>query len=238
MANGTMSSSRVASEPDNYAIFIYLRFLTEYPGARHAFDNPLYQPVRFMPDAQLPNRCRREELRGGVIINLDTGQPFSSKDTCVTHGATLGYDPNSHAESVTAVTGFLKAALLLSNWVVLNWQIQPTMPPFNGLCARICKIVHSTRLSERHYFRSVGRPNSTFSTEWPIKRDLAVEMTLQGRDDGVSATTVLPALGAWKPAKDAGFHIPTATATAAVKLGQTAKPAPIAHFYRFSCRTL
>ena len=89
--------------------------LTEYPGARHAFDNPLYQPVRFMPDAQLPNRCRREERPGGVIINLDTGQPFSSKDTCVTHGATLGYDPNSHAESVTAVTGFLKAALLLSN---------------------------------------------------------------------------------------------------------------------------
>jgi len=42
-----------------------------------------------------------------------------------------------------------------------------------------------------------------------------------------SATTVLPALRAWKPAKDAGFHIPTATATAAVKLGQTAKPPPI-----------
>jgi restriction system protein len=39
-----------------------------------------------------------------------------------------------------------------------------------------------------------------------------------------SATTILPALGAWKPAKDAGFHIPTATATAAVQLGQTAEP--------------
>jgi len=87
------------------------------------------------------------------------------------------------------------------------------------------------------YFRSVGRPNSTFSTEWPINRGLAVEMTLRGRDDGASATTSLHALGAWKPAKDAGFHIPTATATAAVKLGQTAKPPPIVHFYRFSCRT-
>jgi hypothetical protein len=63
------------------------------------------------------------------------------------------------------------------------------------------------------YFPSVGRPNSTFSTEWPINGGLAVEMTLRGRDDGASATTVLPALGAWKPAKDAGFHIPTATAT-------------------------
>ena len=62
-------------------------------------------------------------------------------------------------------------------------------------------------------------------------------MTLRGRNDGTSATTVLPALGAWKPAKDAGFHIPTATATAAVKLGQTVNPAPIVHFYRFLCRT-
>jgi len=88
--------------------------LTEYPGARHAFDNPLYHPVRFMPDAELPNRCHREERPGGVIVNLDTGQPFSSKDACVTHGATLGYDPHSHAESVKAVTGFLKAALMPS----------------------------------------------------------------------------------------------------------------------------
>jgi hypothetical protein len=87
------------------------------------------------------------------------------------------------------------------------------------------------------YFRSVGRPNSTFAREWLINRGLAVEMTLRGRDDGASATTVLPAIGAWKPAKDAGFHIPTATATAAVKLRQTAKPPPIVHFYRFSLRT-
>ena len=58
------------------------------------------------------------------------------------------------------------------------------LPSYFGLCARICKIVHSTRLSDRHYFRSIGRPNGTISTEWPIKRGLAVEMTLRGRDDG------------------------------------------------------
>jgi hypothetical protein len=97
--------------------------------------------------------------------------------------------------------------------------------------------VHSTRLSERHLFPLRRPPKRTFSTEWPINRGLAVEMTLRGRDDGASATMGLAALGAWKPAKDAGFHIPTATATAAVKLGQTAKPPPIVHFYRFSCRT-
>jgi len=87
------------------------------------------------------------------------------------------------------------------------------------------------------YFRSAGRPNNPFSPEWPINRGLAVEMALRGRNDGTSTTTVLPALGAWKPAKDAGFHIPTATATAAVKLDATAKPAQIERFYRFSSRT-
>src|ERR1039457_3344642 len=88
------------------------------------------------------------------------------------------------------------------------------------------------------YFRSAGRPNNTFSPEWPINRGLAVEMALRGRNDGTSSTTtVLPALGAWKPPKDAGFHIPTATATAAVKLDTTAKPAQIERFYRFSSRT-
>ena len=80
------------------------RYLPQYPGAPHAFDYPFYQPGRFMPDAQLPNRCRREERPGRVIINLDTGQPFSSMDACVTHGPTLGYDSHSHAESVKAVT--------------------------------------------------------------------------------------------------------------------------------------
>ena len=34
----------------------------------------------------------------------------------------------------------------------------------------------------------------------------------------------LPALGAWKPAKDAGFHIPTATATAAAKSDKLPNP--------------
>ena len=57
------------------------------------------------------------------------------------------------------------------------------------------------------------------------KRTLAVEMALRGRNDEAFATAVLPALGAWKPAKDAGSHIPTATATAAAKLDKTAKPA-------------
>jgi hypothetical protein len=42
------------------------------------------------------------------------------------------------------------------------------------------------------YFRFAGRPSNRFSPEWPINRDLAVEMALRGWNDGTSATTVLP----------------------------------------------
>ncbi len=49
-------------------------------------------------------------------------------------------------------------------------------------------------------------------------------MELRGRNDGALATAVLPALGAWKPAKDAGSHISTATATAAAKSDKLPKP--------------
>jgi len=53
---------------------------------------------------------------------------------------------------------------------------------------------------------------------------LAVQMALRGRNDGAFAPAVLPALGAWKPAKDAGFHISTTTATAAAKLDKLPNP--------------
>ncbi len=56
------------------------------------------------------------------------------------------------------------------------------------------------------------------------KRGLAVEMALRGQNDGAFAPAVLPALGAWKPAKDAGPHIPTATVTAATKLDKLPNP--------------
>ncbi len=88
--------------------------LTEYAGARHAFDNPLYPSVRSVPDAEVSTRCRREERPGGEIFNLETGQSFSSKDTCVTRGATVGYNAQAHAEAVKAVKGFLTSTFKLS----------------------------------------------------------------------------------------------------------------------------
>jgi hypothetical protein len=47
-----------------------------------------------------------------------------------------------------------------------------------------------------------------------------------------------PALGAWKPAQNAGFHNPTATAATGTDLDDTEKPAKITGSSRFSCRTV
>jgi dienelactone hydrolase len=83
--------------------------LTEYAGAHHAFDNPLYSPVRSLPDAVTTSHCPREERTVGKIVNLETGRAFSWSDTCVRRGATVGYDRVATAEAAKAVKAFLIA---------------------------------------------------------------------------------------------------------------------------------
>jgi len=88
--------------------------LTVYPEARHVFDNPLYPAVLNIPAAQNSKNCPREEREGGVIINLETGQPFGYKDACVSLGATVGYNAQARTEAVKAVKEFLKSTWRLS----------------------------------------------------------------------------------------------------------------------------
>jgi dienelactone hydrolase len=87
--------------------------LTEYAGAQHAFDNPVYSPACFKPDAATTRRCFREERPGGEIVNLETGQPFRWSDACVKRGATLAYDPVATNEAMRAVREFLAATFTL-----------------------------------------------------------------------------------------------------------------------------
>jgi dienelactone hydrolase len=87
--------------------------LTEYAGAQHAFDNPVYSPACFKPDAATTTRCFREERPGGEIVNLETDQPFRWSDACVKRGATLAYDPVATTEAMRAVREFLAATFTL-----------------------------------------------------------------------------------------------------------------------------
>jgi dienelactone hydrolase len=88
--------------------------LTEYQGAQHVFDNPLYIPQIVLPDAVITNRCLLEERPNGEIVNVATDQPFTPSDACVTRGATVAYDPVAAAESTKAVKTFLMATFKLS----------------------------------------------------------------------------------------------------------------------------
>jgi dienelactone hydrolase len=84
--------------------------LTEYPNASHAFDNPLgAQPAAVSPNFQSVRNCKIREGSDGFLINLETNQPFTYKDTCVALGPHLGYDPVAAQAATQAVTAFLKS---------------------------------------------------------------------------------------------------------------------------------
>jgi dienelactone hydrolase len=88
--------------------------LTEYPNASHAFDNPLgAQPAAVSPKFESARNCRIEEKPGGVLVNLETKQPFSYKDACVVHGPHLGHDPIATEAASTAVKMFLRTTFKL-----------------------------------------------------------------------------------------------------------------------------
>lgn len=88
--------------------------LTGYPNASHAFDNPLgAQPAAVSPTFESARNCKIQEETDGLLINVETKQPFTYKDACVVRGPHLGYDPNSTQAAKTAVKAFLKALFKL-----------------------------------------------------------------------------------------------------------------------------
>jgi dienelactone hydrolase len=80
--------------------------LTEYPGARHSFDDPSNPPRYVVQNAQTSRNCRRRE-EDGKIINIETGKPFSYNDACVELGPTVGYDKAATEAAQVAVKEFL-----------------------------------------------------------------------------------------------------------------------------------
>lgn len=81
--------------------------MTIYDGARHAFDASLARSVVKIDTAQRSFDCMRVEDTDGVLLNRDTGKPFSYADTCVTLGPTAQYDKAATEAAVAAVGEFL-----------------------------------------------------------------------------------------------------------------------------------
>lgn len=80
--------------------------LTTFPGVRHAFDNPQAAPGAVVANAQTARNCRRQEV-DGVIIDTDTGKPFSYRDACIERGPTVGYDKPAFEAALAEVGAFL-----------------------------------------------------------------------------------------------------------------------------------
>jgi dienelactone hydrolase len=81
--------------------------LIEYPGAHHAFDNPL-TPVTRLERNQTVRSCEFEEKPLGRIVNRKTGRSFSFDDPCIERGVSMGYDARAHSQAILDVRSLLE----------------------------------------------------------------------------------------------------------------------------------
>ena len=80
--------------------------ITIYPEASHAFDSPIPPFLLAVRDAQSSFGCMRIEAQG-VLLNRETGNPFTYGDACVTTDPHVKSDPASFALAQDAVAAFL-----------------------------------------------------------------------------------------------------------------------------------
>jgi dienelactone hydrolase len=84
--------------------------IKSYPKAIHAFDN-IAGPAYFVqPKAQTSRKCFRIE-EDGVLMNRETGLPFSWLDECVENGPAQQFNYDAATRAKAAVTEFLGEAL-------------------------------------------------------------------------------------------------------------------------------
>ena len=89
--------------------------LTEYPDSPHGFDSGLFgfNASLVSNNAQTVRNCHIEEGEGGQLMNADTQQPFSYKDTCVELSPHVGGNPDTAREARKAVAEFLQGLFKL-----------------------------------------------------------------------------------------------------------------------------
>jgi dienelactone hydrolase len=82
--------------------------LIEYPEALHVFDAPHFGQMTKLPDLAHPAWCRLTEVDNGNIVNAETSQPLTPKDSCWRKGPSLAYHESAAKKAYADVTAFLK----------------------------------------------------------------------------------------------------------------------------------
>lgn len=82
--------------------------LTEYPGAYHAFDNPLLTSPVVLKRAQTTRNCALEENPLGQIMNSQTKRIFTYDDPCVEFDPTVAFNAAATEDAVKSVKAFLR----------------------------------------------------------------------------------------------------------------------------------
>jgi hypothetical protein len=65
--------------------------------------------------------CKLKETTRGVIVNTETGQPFTYKDACVRTDPHVGYHEAAATATRTAVKAFLRTTFKLNELYGRSW---------------------------------------------------------------------------------------------------------------------
>ena len=88
--------------------------LTEFPDAHHVFDNPLAPKTpTVLKGARSVGACKLKEEPLGIIINAETGQPFTYADPCVQIDCHIGYNEAAAIATCEAVKELLQTVFRL-----------------------------------------------------------------------------------------------------------------------------
>jgi len=80
----------------------------EYPDAHHVFDGPAVAQVMKVAQGLSSRRCRLAESEGGVVLNVETKEPFGPSDPCLERGTTLHYNEAATKKAHGDALAFLK----------------------------------------------------------------------------------------------------------------------------------
>jgi dienelactone hydrolase len=88
--------------------------LTEYPDAHHGYDNALGSKTpRVAKGSQSVRACKLKEEPLGMIINAETGRPFTYQDPCVQTDPHTGYNEAAANATRKAVKDFVRTVFKL-----------------------------------------------------------------------------------------------------------------------------